>query len=270
MDSNLVKIVILGIIQGITEFLPISSSGHLVLFQGVMDMDQRQQVLISVVLHGGSLGSIICYYYKDLLRLIKATERKSVWLIAAGTLPLVVLGIPLKKLMDLAEQHPGILGWFSVGGFLVSFFLLTFVYKRSEEINDIKEISYRQAFFIGLMQLVAVTPGISRSGSTISVAGRMGISPDTGARFSFFLGIIAIFGACASKAKDVVALFDNGASGESMSFFHLSVGFVVSFVVGYVALSFLIKVLQKGKLNYFGYYCLLMAVVTTIFAIAKH
>lgn len=230
-------------------------------------------VLVSVVLHAGSLCSIICYYFKDLLKLLKAEERRMVWLIGAGTIPLVILGIPIMLLMnkaeDAAKAGSPILLWLSIAGFLISFFLLTFVFKKSDEITDGKDLSYLRGFYIGVMQLVAVTPGISRSGSTISVAGRFGVAPEAAAKYSFFLGIVAIGGACAAKAKDVIKLAGAEAGAESMSFFHLSVGFLVSFVVGYFALSLLIKVLQKGKLKYFGYYCLLMAVVTTIFAISK-
>ena len=95
------------------------------------------------------------------------------------------------------------------------------------------------------------------------------IAPGAAAKYSFFLGIVAIGGACLLKLKDLVELYKHGGDGQSFNFFHLTVGFLVSFVVGYVALSFLIKVLQKGKLKYFGYYCLIMAVVTTIFAITR-
>ena len=217
MDTNLVKIIILGVIQGISEFLPISSSGHLVVFQELFGMKEAP-ILVNVVLHGGSLLSIICYYFKDLLHTLKKGERKVILLVLAGTAPAVLLLKPIKYLMDkaeaAAEAGSPILLWVTVFGFLVSFVFLTKVFRNADAVNDAKDIDYKQALLIGIVQAFAVTPGISRSGSTISTAGRTGIAPAAAAKYSFFLGIVAIGGACLLKVKDMLELYQNGDGGQ--------------------------------------------------------
>ncbi len=269
MDHKLIEIIVLGIIQGISEFLPISSSGHLVLFQSWFGM-KEETVLVSVVLHAGSLCSIVCYYFKDLLTLLRRERRRVLVLIAMGTIPLVVVGKFVKDLMDAAETRPDVMLWVVAGGFTVSFILLSFVFKKSDEVTTIDDIGIKRSVMIGIVQVLAITPGVSRSGSTISVAGRQGISPDAGARFSFFLGILAISAAMTSKYKDLIRVATEPRDPQSLSIFHLSVGFFISFVVGYFALSVLIKVLKRGQLKYFGYYCLIMAIVTATYAALKN
>ncbi len=259
-------LIILGAVQGVTEFLPISSSGHLLLLQDRMEINE-DNVLIVVVLHAGSLCSIILYYWKDLIALLKRENWRVIGLIAAGTAPAVLLVKPIKFFIDALEGDKTLALYVSAAGFLGSFLFLTFLYKKTAEKSELHSVSFLDAVLIGLMQLVALTPGVSRSGSTISMAGRRGISPAVAARFSFFLGLAAISGAMVMKTPDLITFLKTPAKTGQIGFFALLIGFFVSFGIGYVSLIFLIRVLKRGKMIYFGVYCLIMAVVAVTTAL---
>ncbi|MCH2174098.1 MAG: undecaprenyl-diphosphate phosphatase [Lentisphaeria bacterium] len=279
----LFEIILLAVIQGVSEFLPISSSGHLTLFQHVLEI-QTDASLVTILLHAGTLVSILIYYYKDIWRMISFQDPNTLRAVVIGTIPLVIGGVFLKKLLDFAGENLWVVGI----GFLTSFAFLVFVFRRDTGSVEERNISAKTAFWVGLTQCLAVIPGISRSGSTISSATRGGISRAQAAKFSFFLGIPAIMGAIVLEAgsivKDYVREQDKGpqvievqtsslessletpkievVTERSFTFFELFIGFVCSALVGYVSIVILIKVLSKNGFQYFGYYCLLMFFVT--------
>ncbi len=249
MDSPWVKIIVLGVVQGITEFLPISSSGHLAILQRVLGDDSvaESHLLVTVVLHTGSLGAIITYYRRDLVAILQQRNWRLVGRLALGTAPLVVLGYPLKAFLETFGTNL----WVVAGGFLISFLLLTRVHRKVEIGQLPEQKHWSTALWIGLIQCLAVIPGISRSGSTISLASRLGYGCDAAARFSFMLGIPAILGATVLELKDLLA-----GGRPPVDYGLLAAGFAVSFAVSFGCLALLVRVLRRGRLTLFGYYCL--------------
>ncbi|MCJ8332225.1 MAG: undecaprenyl-diphosphate phosphatase [Lentisphaeria bacterium] len=253
----LIQIIILAVVQGIAEFLPVSSSGHLALLSHLMGITEDSE-LITIVLHAGTLVSILVYYAKDILAIIKDKDTKTIKLLIIATLPLVVLAYPLKKLISNAHENLYIVAacWFLTG------FILIVVHKGKDCTKELTEMSPKHAFFIGLMQCIAVLPGVSRSGSTISIASRLDYKGNDAARFSFLMGIPAIGGAIILHIKDLAEKIQaDTMQTESISALHLGLGFIISLIVGYFSLSILIKTLKKGKFSWFGYYCIVLAVI---------
>ena len=172
-------------------------------------------------------------------------------MVAAGTVPLVVVGLALHSVIS---NYFGSV-WVAAAGLLLTAGFLLIVH-RDNEGRELDEMTWREAIVIGCVQCVAIVPGVSRSGSTISAATRLGIAPQAAARFSFFLAIPAIGGAVVMEAKD---LFGDAAVEANAVL--LGAGLVCAFGVGFLALKLLIEMLKRGKLAYFGYYCVLIAVV---------
>ncbi len=261
MDQEFGKIILLAIIQGVTEFLPISSSGHLVVFQRMLGMTNGEENLfVAVILHAGTLLAILTFYARDIVRIIRQREWRIFGLVAAGTLPLVILGIPLMKMLE--NNFDNI--WLVVVCFLFTAFMLLVVHHKNNENLRLKEMPWVTAVIIGIMQCVSVLPGVSRSGTTIATATRLGIDKASAARFSFFLGIPAIGGATLLDVLDIL----RGPSPVLSSVSGLVVGFFVAFIVGFISLAILIKALSSGKFSWFGYYVLVVAVAVTVMQLA--
>lgn len=260
--SDFLKVMILAVVQGVTEFLPISSSGHLVVLEHVMGLeDAEQNLYLTILLHAGTLLAILVYYVKDLIALIRKRESRVILLIMIGTAPIVLVGLFLESYIEDAFGNL----WFTILSFLLTALLLLLLHKRTSGKVEMETMTWRAALAIGLMQCVAVLPGVSRSGSTISTATRCGLTGEAAARFSFFLGIPAIGGATLLKFFDVVRA---GSNPTTIALPTLVIGFFVSFVVGYFSLALLIRTLQGGKFHYFGYYCLGLALFLLIMNVA--
>ena len=259
MDSLSLKIVLLAVLQGVTEFLPISSKGHEAVVQYLLGI-RDDNLLITIVLHGGSLLAIIVFYARDLLALTRRENWRSLGLLACGTLPLVVLGLPLKRL----AEHLATNLWVTAGGFAATATLLLLLYRRSEAKATLPAVTWADALWVGGIQCVAaVVPGLSRSGSTISLAGRRGLTPETAARFSFLLAVPAIVGALLLEGKSLLT-----GPRPAVSLGLLGLGAAVSFAVSLAALVLLISLLRRGRFAAFGYYCIAAAVVAL--ALAAH
>jgi len=254
--DDVVKVVILAIVQGIAEFLPISSSGHLAVLSKLFGFQDDENVLMSIALHAGTLLSIILYYHKDLLSMLQPKNFKLALLIGLGTIPAVIVGLGLKDMMDQFVNTP----LFIAGFFCCTAAILFFLHNREPIGKPLKEIGPRDALAIGVLQAIAILPGISRSGSTIAIATRLGYDHEDAARFSFLLGIPAIGGAVVLYLKDILEMGAN-ESGGSVTLPLLFLGFVVSFVTGYGALLCLIKILRKGKLHHFAIYLVCIAII---------
>lgn len=243
----------LGVIQGITEFLPISSSGHLVVAQHIMDIS-RTGILFEVVVHLGTLFSILVVFYKDIKEIVfslfSPASKNLIKNVVIGTIPIIILGLLLKPYIESLFHNTIVVGI----GFLFTgiILILTQIFKPVKQHLDGKK-----SLLIGLCQCIALLPGVSRSGITIGSGMMLGILPFEAARFSFFLAIPALIGSGLITFGDYIS---SGESTESISV--IVVGFFTSFVVGMLALKALLTVLSKGKFHWFGIYCVVMGIIT--------
>lgn len=249
---------ILGIIQGITEFLPVSSSGHLALAQYFLGFENLDHyILFDLVCHLGTLTAIFLVFAPQIRRLF-FEDRQKLYQIIFGTLPLFPLLLILKPVEKMFDETR-FLGFF----FLLTAFLLFagIRWGRSVPVQQLQKRWRRDAITVGVFQALAILPGVSRSGSTISGARLLGWSAQDAVTFSFLLAIPAILGGTALKLLQLV--WNGGAAGPSLGALPYLSGFLSSLVIGYGALFLLIKLATKDKFMYFVWYCLLLGVVTT-------
>jgi undecaprenyl-diphosphatase len=242
--------ILLGIVQGIAEFLPISSSGHLVILESLLG-GELESLELNVALHFGTLMSILVVYRKDLIPILQQPRLMTAIIVA--TLPVVVTGLGFKQVFEWAASAPLYAGF----GLLVTTALLFLTPKIDSGTRDLHEIRLRDALVIGLFQAIAPWPGISRSGSTIVGALLMGVRREAAANFSFYIAIPALLGASVLVLKD---LFD-GAE-RSTPFPAMLAGTVIAFLVGIVALRVLLKIVAARRLVWFGWYTLTVAILT--------
>jgi len=246
------QVIFLGLIQGITEFLPISSSGHLALFQHLFNI--RLPLVFDVLVHLGTLAALVLFFQKDIKRIVIGAwgeikkrqfgkQLKLISFLALGSLPAVITGLFFRSLVEKAFADLILVGI----GFLTTAFLL-FLGRVKIGHNSILS----QVVAVGVAQALAILPGISRSGSTISVGAILGMKKEEAFRFSFFLGMIAILGATILQIPQIV---DFNANQLMESF--LAMG--AAFLTGYFSLKLLKSVFLKNQLWYFGFYCLVLA-----------
>ena len=261
--TETLKIVLLAIVQGITEFLPVSSSGHLNLLQLGLGIE-HDHLFINVVLHSGTLVAIVVCYRNEIGSLMQPKNRRMIGLVLIGTLPLVFPGLLLRPLVKEIYQEP----WLTGGGLITTGIVLLFVHRPAVNAATPRSITWRIAIFIGMMQCLAMVPGISRSGATIAIATRLGIDTASAAKFSFLLAIPAIAGV---ELIEIIARYSQAdAAAMSMPLGVLAIGFVVAMVIGYLSLSFLLHILRRGELSYFGYYCLAAGAVVLIWQLTNN
>jgi len=247
--------VLLGIIQGLTEFLPISSSGHLVLAQHFMDIHERG-VFLEVILHMGTLTAILIYYWDDLQNLARdvfndvAEARTYILYLGVATIPTIFSGIFFANRIESAFSPSVVIWMIIITGLVVG--STYFVKNRSK-----RELTYLIVICIGLFQAFALLPGISRSGSTISVALLIGIKHREAAKFSFLMAIPALLGAGLLQLIKIDNL-------EQIALFSLIMGFLSAAVVGYLVIDWLLAVISKGKFYLFSLYCFTVSIVTYI------
>lgn len=279
---SIIKAIILGIVQGVTEFLPISSSGHLSLFQHFLNVDGEGSLLFSVLLHLGTLIAVFIVFHKTIFELIVDAfglvkdiftgkfkfkqlqgKKKMLVMFVFSCIPLLLLLIPVGndlKLMDVLgglSEDDSIL----VEGFcflFTGFLLLTSTYiSKKKTLN--REVNTLDAFAIGLAQVFAAGfPGISRSGSTISTGMICGVSKEYMVEYSFILGIPAIIVANAVELKDAVE------TGAQLELLPTIIGVIVAAVVGVACIKLLQWILKKDMWKYFGFYCLVIGIFTII------
>lgn len=279
---SIIKAIILGIVQGVTEFLPISSSGHLSLFQHFLNVDGEGSLLFSVLLHLGTLIAVFIVFHKTIFELVVDAfglvkdiftgkfkfkqlqgKKKMLVMFVFSCIPLLLLLIPVGndlKLMDVLgglSEDDSIL----VEGFcflFTGFLLLTSTYiSKKKALN--REVNTLDAFAIGLAQVFAAGfPGISRSGSTISTGMICGVSKEYMVEYSFILGIPAIIVANAVELKDAVE------TGAQLELLPTIIGVIVAAVVGVACIKLLQWILKKDMWKYFGFYCLIIGIFTII------
>lgn len=263
---DLLQSFLLGLLQGLTEFLPISSSGHLALARQFMESNLQTGILFEVVVHFGTLGSILVYYRREVTDIIKGAFRlvthplspkdKSEWyvvFILISMIPAFLVGFTLKDQLESIFTDP----------VLVSIMLLvtgTVLFCTKFMKHNEKEITKGKAFLVGIAQAFAMIPGISRSGSTISIGLFLGLKREEVANFSFLMVIPVIAGA---TLLQVIELIQVGAENELV--INLVIAFLTAFVSGYYALKYLIIVLKKKGFHYFAYYCWLVGGAALIY-----
>lgn len=255
-DMETARAILLGVVQGITEFLPISSDGHLALMQASLNhwfgtTGDGNTLELVLALHVGTLISIIAIYWKDLLRLPRQP-----WLcglIILATIPAGVVGLLFKDMFERTFNSPMMAGI----GFLVTAAALL-AGQRSEHprINE-QQLSLWQALWIGCCQTLALLPGVSRSGTTIAAGLSTGMERNASARFSFLMAVPVIGGATLLMVKDVIK---QGHTSNSLT--AMIAGAVTAGVVGYFALSWLLRMVTQRRLHWFAYYCLILGTVT--------
>lgn len=248
--------LLLGLLQGLTEFLPISSSGHLVLAQALLGVE-APGVALEIVLHAGTLLAVVAYYRRDLVHLAAGVLRFAatggrdgrrdahyvLWLVV-GTIPVVVVGLLLKSSVEEVFQSARVAALLLMGTGLL--LLSTRFYRRGD-----RGMGPGPALLAGVFQAVSLLPGVSRSGATISAGLLAGIRPREAARFSFLLSIPAIVGAVVVTLPEVAREASGGAVGA------YAAGFAAAAVSGYAAIAVLLRVIGRGHLAPFGLYCLL-------------
>jgi undecaprenyl-diphosphatase len=270
---DIIQAIILGIIQGLTEFLPVSSSAHLVFITDILGL--QQNVAFDTLLHLGTLVAVVGYFWKDVVKIItsfissimdifrgKFKEglnekpfKKLSWLLVVGTIPAGLMGILLQKQFEALFSSI-----IYVGFFLIITGLLLWGAERVKPGNkDVKDISFKNALVIGIAQGIAIAPGISRSGATISAGLFSGLNRELAARFSFLLSIPAILGAALVQAKDITS-FDASTAV-------LIAGFLSALIFGYLAIKLLLKIIKERTLMVFAYYCWIVGAAAIIISL---
>lgn len=231
----MINYIILGIVQGITEFLPISSSGHLALFEHLFHIQEKLE--LTVFLHFGSVLAIIIAMRQEIKNIIKNDVKKIALLIVAS-IPAGIFGFLLKDILEKTFNSPYFIG---ITLFITGIILWLVKYTKSKR-NDINFLS---AIIIGIGQAIAIFPGISRSGATISTGMFLGIDKIESAKFSFLLAIISIIGANIFELRDIAS------SNIPLSI----LGILVSFIISYLAIVLLLKIIRIKKFYLFSLYC---------------
>jgi undecaprenyl-diphosphatase len=252
--------IIVGIIQGLTEFLPVSSSGHLVLAQALMGIDDPG-LSFELLLHLGTLLSVLIYFRATLLRLLRAVfdpsmkkDRALIGYLAVATVPVGLVGLTLRKQVEGLGDNPS-----AVCVFLCITGLILFLPRLLAKRND-GEIGLRTAIAMGCGQACAVLPGISRSGSTIVAGMASGAKPSRAAEFSFLLAIPAISGA---SLVEFVGHYDE--IDPAKLFGPYLAGAVAAFIFGLLAVFAVLEMIRRGKFEYFAYYCLFVGITGLIY-----
>ncbi len=240
--------VFLGVIQGLTEFLPVSSSGHLVLAQKLLPGFSQPGVLFDVILHFGTLFAVLIYFRSKIIKL----SIRYIYLIILATLPAVLLGLIFQKQFEnmfLRDKYLGLE------------LIITGVLNLLVDIKPVRKtiLNTKNSVLIGIAQAISIVPGISRSGATIFTGVKLGIDKKTAAEFSFLLSVPAILGA---NFVEIISYKSDFVSGLYTNYFW---GFVAALIVGFLSIGLVFRFLEKNKFKYFGYYCLTLGILISVF-----
>ncbi|MBN2423337.1 undecaprenyl-diphosphatase UppP [Candidatus Woesearchaeota archaeon] len=241
--------IILGIVQGITEWLPISSSGHLVLMQNLMNTDVP--VVFDVVLHFGSLFVILLVFWKRIIALIKGLLKKDkksinlVLMLLFASIPIAVIGVFLNDLIKSIFNNN-----LTVGISLLITSALLFLSRFPK--NKTKKLDFKNTFLIGIAQALAILPGVSRSGATISAGLIQSVKREDAAEFSFLLAIPAIIGATVFEMKNL---------SQISNFTPLIISTLTTIIAGYFSLRLLLRIIKEKKFSWFSLYCLILGII---------
>ena len=274
---DLIQTILMGIVQGLSEFLPISSSAHLVftsnfykVFKGIeIVQESNQEVFLDIMLHLGTLIAVLIFFRKEIMQIVKALyfglknkdysskDFKTGIYIMVGTVITVLIAFPLNEVAEILVFKPAI-----VGGLLIfTGCLLLFSEWWGKRINDKKDICLKSSILIAVAQGLAALPGFSRSGLTIATGLLSGHDRKTAAEYSFLLSIPIILGA--SMVYPLIKI--DFAEVVTYNWTAIIVGTIVSGIVGYLCIKYFLKFVSKFSLGIFGYYCLIMGIVTAVF-----
>lgn len=262
-----IEALVLGILQGLTEYLPVSSSGHLAIGSALFGIEGEENLTFTIVVHVATVLSTLVILWKEIDWIVKGLfkfrmndETKYVLNIVISMIPIGIVGVFFK---DTVEEIFGS-GLLIVGCMLlVTAALLTYSYYAKPRVKE--TIGWKDAFVIGLAQACAVLPGLSRSGSTIATGLILGNKKESLAQFSFLMVIPPILGEALLDGLKIVK--DASAAGAEISTLSLCVGFLAAFLSGCVACKWMINIVKRGKLVYFGIYCAIVGVVTILCSI---
>jgi len=242
---NIFESIILGIVQGLTEFLPVSSSGHLVLVKEILGV-VTPGLLFEVVLHAGTLLAILVYFFKEICKL----DKKTVSYILIGTVPAGFVGYLFSSQIENLFSSVKLVGISLIITGLINLFV--------DRINKKKtNLTGKKSFVVGMAQAFAIIPGISRSGSTIFAGSMLGVERKEIAKFSFLLSVPAVLGA------NLLEIFQFSESLK-IDLFSYTTGFLFSFISGFFAIRLVFKLLEEKKFKYFAYYCFFVGMVAIL------
>lgn len=266
---SILQALVLGVIQGLTELLPISSSGHLAIIPWLFNWTSDPQFNIDfegfdVALHFGTFLAIALFFFKDWIKLIvggfnqvvkkkKTTEGRMFWYLVIATIPGGIIGLLLDTFAGDILKKPIIIAI----ALIVMGIILYFVDKKSKSTTDYEHMSFKQTFLIGLSQCLAFIPGVSRSGITMTAGRAMGVDRTSAARYSFMLSAPIVFAATIFKLKDFVF---------NIPFF---IGVLTSFIVGIIVIKWLLNYLQKGSFKLFAIYRVIFGIIIIVFTFIK-
>jgi undecaprenyl-diphosphatase UppP len=270
MDT-LVQALIMGIVQGLTEFLPISSSGHLIIVPFLFGWTDPfiDSLAFSVMLHIGTLAALLVYFRADWFRLVPAglaairdrsfrgdPDRRLAWLLLAATIPAAIAGFLLNDLIETAFRDVGLVALTLVGGAVI----LWLADRWGARTKGVDDVTFPVAVGIGAAQALALVPGISRSGISISAARFAGLDREAAARFSFLMSTPITAGAAIFETRKLVS----GETGVDVNLGLLIVGMLAAFVSGMLAIGFMLRYLRTRSLNIFVAYRLVLAAVVIV------
>ena len=262
------KVVVMGLVEGFTEWLPISSTGHLILVEEIVNMNVSEDFMnvFRVVIQLGAILAVVVLYFRRLNpwdREKKEPQRRATWhlwfKIIVACLPAAVVGLLLDEFLDTYLMNP-----YVVAAMLIIYGILFIVLEKHNEyvdfpIKKVSQISYLNAFYIGLFQLLALIPGTSRSGATILGAMLLGCSRTASAEFTFFLGIPVMFGASLLK------VIHYGLNFPAIEIFYLIAGMVIAFVVSMYSIKFLMGYVKRHDFRFFGYYRIILGIIVMFY-----
>jgi len=274
---NLTEAVLLGVVQGLTEFLPVSSSGHLVLFQNLLGL-KGPLLAFDISVHVGTLFAVVIYFFKDIIGILKALakwlsvlpdrqaasillkedrEIRIALLIITGSIPTAILGLLFKEIAETLFSSVTIVGV----TLIITGIILWCTRSLQAAGHGIRQFTVKNSLAIGLVQGLAIIPGISRSGSTIAAGLFLGLDRETAARFSFLLSIPAVAGAGLLGAGDLLGQ-------SSLPTTIIATGTLVSCIVGYASLKLLVWMVRRGRLHFFAPYCAVLGCLALIVSMA--
>jgi len=269
---TIIQAIILGVVQGLTEFIPVSSSGHLVLVPWLLgwEIPHDAAFVFDVLVQLGTLIAVFAYFWNDLWAIARgvvlgllarrplgSAEARLGWLVVLATLPAVILGYALKDYFEATFSD----AWQTAAQLLVTAALLVAAERIGKRLRGLETLNWVDALVMGLMQALAILPGVSRSGATIAGGLGRGLDRPAAARFSFLMSVPVMLGAGVVAGNDLLAIPN---AGEYV--LPIAVGFVVAAVVGYAAIAWLLRYLSKGSLYGFAAYCVAAGVFCLVVA----
>lgn len=273
---DILQAIIIGIVQGLTEFLPVSSSAHLVFAQNILGVESS--LAFDIFLHLGTLIAVLWFFRHDIIKMLKSwwlsigdilqgrfkqgfyddPYKRLAWYVILATIPVGIVGVLFEDSIDAL---------FAGALYVPAFFLfvtgtILYLSQRMASGNiDLHNISKKEALFMGLGQACAILPGLSRSGTTIAAGLTIGLDKEFAAKFSFILSIPAIFGAFVFKLKDIGSAMD-------ANFLPIFLGFIAAIIAGYLAIKWMLDLIQNKSLDIFAYYCWVVGIVVFMGSIA--